>query len=270
MDASEHIVNNREKIDSLFNDRKDFTQWLKDHQMEICLTVVIHLFVFLILAVNQIRTLSSRGMFAEMEIVNQKDLEKEDMAKSKEKDEKLKKEIEQMMKDLPRQDIKLVNIAVNEAAEGSASGRGAGANISFFSSVNSASMKENERTKTEQKLEQAREERGVDDVPDELKNAAGSGEAYKGPSVISYFLEGRTKISLPVPAYKCRNGGDITVIIEVNRLGYVVNAHVDNAVSSTDDCLQSAAVQAAMLARFSAVETQGNQTGNIVYRFFSQ
>ena len=44
-------------------------------------------------------------------------------------------------------------------------------------------------------------------------------EAYQGPSVISYTLEGRKAMNLPVPAYKCMGGGDVSVSVIVNRKG---------------------------------------------------
>ena len=59
-------------------------------------------------------------------------------------------------------------------------------------------------------------------------------EAYQGPSVISYTLEGRKAMNLPVPAYKCMGGGDVSVSIIVNRKGYVTGVKIIEAVSSPD------------------------------------
>ena len=56
-------------------------------------------------------------------------------------------------------------------------------------------------------------------------------EAYQGPSVISYTLEGRKAMNLPVPAYKCMGGGDVSVSVIVNRKGYVIG--VTNACGTT-------------------------------------
>lgn len=94
---------------------------------------------------------------------------------------------------------------------------------------------------------------------------------YSGPSVLSWTLDGRKAGTLPVPAYKCYNGGDVTVLIKVNNSGVVVSAKVVEAVSSDDGCLRKAAVRAARTSRFSMSSTAPpNQIGEITYRFISQ
>ncbi len=96
-------------------------------------------------------------------------------------------------------------------------------------------------------------------------------ESYKGPSVISYSLEGRKAMSLPVPAYKCIGAGDVTVTIIVNRKGYVIAAKILESVSSSDHCLRDYALKAALKSRFTASKNSPErQGGDIVYRFVSQ
>ena len=94
---------------------------------------------------------------------------------------------------------------------------------------------------------------------------------YNGPSVISYSLDGRKAISLPVPAYKCQGGGDVSVRITVNKKGYVTAATVISNVSSSDECIIKSAVDAAKRSRFRASSTAPEkQIGEIVYRFIAQ
>ena len=94
---------------------------------------------------------------------------------------------------------------------------------------------------------------------------------YKGPSVVSYTLDGRKASTLKIPAYRCIGGGEVTVIITVDNSGRVVNAKVMDDVSSGDECLRNFAVRAARLSRFSASPTAPhNQVGEIVYRFVAQ
>lgn len=94
---------------------------------------------------------------------------------------------------------------------------------------------------------------------------------YKGPSVISYSLDGRKAMSLPVPAYKCQGGGDVSIRITVNRKGYVTAATVISNVSSSDECIIKMAVEAAKRSRFRASSTAPDkQVGEIVYRFIAQ
>lgn len=94
---------------------------------------------------------------------------------------------------------------------------------------------------------------------------------YKGPSVVSYTLDGRKASTLKIPAYRCIGGGEVTVIITVDNSGRVVNAKVMDDVSSGDECLRNFAVRAARLSKFSASPTAPhNQVGEIVYRFVAQ
>ena len=96
-------------------------------------------------------------------------------------------------------------------------------------------------------------------------------ETYKGPSVISYKLDGRKAVNLPIPVYKCLGGGDVTVMIGVDQRGYVVTAKVIPEFSSSDACLMEYAIRAAKQSRFSANNNAPvQQQGEIVYRFIAQ
>lgn len=96
-------------------------------------------------------------------------------------------------------------------------------------------------------------------------------EAYQGPSVISYTLDGRKAMNMPVPAYKCMGGGDVSVSIIVNRKGYVVGTKIIESVSSPDQCLRDYALKAAARSRFTASQNAPeHQAGEIVYRFVAQ
>lgn len=94
---------------------------------------------------------------------------------------------------------------------------------------------------------------------------------YSGPSVLSWSLDGRKASRLPIPAYRCYGAGEITVIITVNNRGDVINAKVDESVSSTDGCLCTFAIRAARMSKFSAsTEAPARQMGTITYAFIAQ
>ena len=96
-------------------------------------------------------------------------------------------------------------------------------------------------------------------------------KAYSGPSVVSYYLEGRKASKLSIPAYRCMGAGEVTVLITVDNSGTVVAAKGDESSSSKDGCLRSFAIRAARLSRFSASSSApANQQGNIVYQFIAQ
>lgn len=94
---------------------------------------------------------------------------------------------------------------------------------------------------------------------------------YSGPSVVSYYLDGRKASKLPIPAYRCMGAGQVTVLIKVAPNGSVVEAKVDESVSSADKCLKEFAIRAARLSKFSAkADAPARQQGNIVYEFVAQ
>ena len=96
-------------------------------------------------------------------------------------------------------------------------------------------------------------------------------EAYSGPSVLSWSLDGRKATHLPIPAYRCVGAGEVTVIIAVNNQGTVVDAKVDDGASSKDGCLRSFATRAARLSKFNASTTApARQMGTITYLFVAQ
>lgn len=117
------------------------------------------------------------------------------------------------------------------------------------------------------------EDLGDVDVPNTARKEvrAREGREYVGPSVVSYSLAGRRARSLPVPAYKCEQGGVVVVDIEVNGAGRVVRAEVDAVNSSSDECLCATALAAARGSVFNAVGAgAGRAKGSITYQFVAQ
>jgi TonB family protein len=267
MDTPEHSID-RKKFDTLFVEDKSIKRWLKDSRSGIYATVIFHLLIFLALAVNKMHTLVMQPQSIELAYLNN---EPEPEISPEEERQKIEEELNKMLRDMPDPDVRLPNLAMNVAAQGSESGRGHGSTVSasFFSSRNSASIRE-ERERRE-KAQEKKQNTGADDIgADEQLQDEDESQAYSGPSIVSYYLEGRTAVHLPVPSYKCFKGGDVTVLIEVNAQGYVVVAEVDKRHSNNDECLHRAAVDAAERARFSPLQKSGTQKGNIVYRFVSQ
>ncbi|MBO4742433.1 MAG: energy transducer TonB [Bacteroidales bacterium] len=150
--------------------------------------------------------------------------------------------------------------------------------------VDRAALKDDRNTDADQLYKDAerlaRELQGGFEVPDDgySANLPDKGttqqkeeKKYSGPSVVSYYLEGRKASKLSIPAYRCMGAGEVTVLITVDNSGTVIAAKVDESVSSTDGCLRSFAIRAARLSRFSASSTApARQTGNIVYQFIAQ
>ena len=109
----------------------------------------------------------------------------------------------------------------------------------------------------------------VEDVKKDVKQE--ETKPYSGPSVLSWSLDGRKASRLPIPAYRCYGAGEVTVIITVNNNGDVINAKVDDGVSSGDGCLRTYATRAARLSKFSvSAQAPARQMGTITYAFIAQ
>lgn len=116
--------------------------------------------------------------------------------------------------------------------------------------------------------EDAREET-VDINPG--KGKSDKKQEYKGPSVLSWTLEGRKASHLPIPAYRCMGAGVVYVAITVDQQGNVVNAKINDAQSADDECLRSFAIRAARMSKFSkSPDAPVRQAGEIVYSFIAQ
>ncbi len=97
-------------------------------------------------------------------------------------------------------------------------------------------------------------------------------EPYYGPTTITYDLPGRTHLRMPVPVYKCPDGGVVEVSISVNQQGRVIRADIDqDPVSFNERCIFQMAMEAAVGSRFdennNAPPVQG---GTITFYFQKQ
>ncbi len=108
-----------------------------------------------------------------------------------------------------------------------------------------------------------------DEGSDKLSEMANN---YTGATTISYYLPDRNGRYLPLPIYKCLQGGRVVVNIEVNQEGQVVRAEIDKEASgSQDPCLQESALDAAKRSLFTiSTSAPARQAGTISYIFQAQ
>ena len=95
--------------------------------------------------------------------------------------------------------------------------------------------------------------------------------SYTGPTRIFYNLANRHHISLPIPIYKCPYSGIVVINIIVSRSGEITSAKIDKALSTTDECLSEAAMEAIAKTRFNIDNSapQGQQ-GTVTFQFVAQ
>jgi outer membrane biosynthesis protein TonB len=234
-----------------------------EDKVGIYLTVIVHLTVMIILLITQIGfSLAKENTFV-LDFSRQDDLEEQKKQEDLKRD--IVKKVDKMIDESPDYGTPVRNVAVNRNA-----------------------LKDDRKTNAEQlykdaaRLEKELKAGVQDDEEEDMRNEAvdldnqkkqqaSPAKAYSGPSVISYFLDGRKASHLSIPAYRCLGGGEVTVIIGVDNAGNVIYAKVQDENSSNDGCLRNFAVRAARGSKFSASpKAPPKQMGNIIYKFIAQ
>ena len=238
----------------------------KERKIGFYSTVVFHLLVIIILLASTIHSIVAEETAFVLDFTGLEAMEQ------RVKEEEIKVRAQQEVEDMLSGKLPSASAYRNVAVDRSNSGR----NLRDDRHKNPSQVYDEARElqrKLDESRRQAMMEQGSDDVADpNKKESEKKAEAYKGPSVISYSLDGRKALSLPVPVYKCYGGGDMYVQIVVNRKGYVVEASIiEGSSTSSDGCLIRAALDAAKRSRFRASsKAPEKQIGEIVYRFIAQ
>lgn len=235
----------------------------KEDRVGFYTTLVFHLSVLIILLLVSIGHVATSETSFVLDFTKQEELEK--LQKEIELKEEVNKNLEDMLARQPRERIR--NVAVD-----------AGSKLRDDRFKNPSEVYDEAR-ELQRKLDASRrdalaqqaKEEAVDLSPQKGDTSSEPAQTYHGPSVISYELEGRKALSLPVPAYKGYGAGDVLVDIEVNPAGRVTAARVRADGSSADASLHSFAIDAAKRSRFSAsADAAKTQQGWILYRFIAQ
>ena len=231
-----------------------------DQRAGLYITVSIHLAVIIVLLATRIGYEVQRENSFVLDFTKQEEAER--LQERIRMQEKLEAQLERMLSS--QSGVPLRNVTVDRA------------NLKDDRGTNADELyKEAERLARELQDGQKRAEEtqesfaAVEEVKKEVKKE--EAKPYSGPSVLSWSLDGRKASHLPIPAYRCYGAGEVTVIITVNNQGDVINAKVDEGVSSNDACLRTFAVRAARLSKFSiSTEAPARQMGTITYAFIAQ
>lgn len=242
---------------------------LERHKVGILATILFHFIVialFLLLQLNAIKPKKNvTQVFIDFELPE--DLQKE----IKQKQEEVKKlSSQEFIKDMQKEYLGH-NIAVNEADNSKQSIDKMVSDIKNELNINDQRPENNpEDQKPLEKIQT--KEIAVIAKPGVTTNAKGERTFYKGATTITYYLEGRTDVYIPVPVYKCQGNGKVSLEIEVDPNGFVITATINKKESKiSDDCLIEAATTAALTTRFNAKSTAPlRQAGRISYIFIAQ
>ena len=226
------------------------------------ITIIFHLMVIIVLLAYQIDSSLKKEESFVLDFSKQEEIEKREKEKAFKED--ISKRLDDLLAAARTSSDQIRNIAVD-----------AGAVLKDDRNTDAEQLyKDAERLAKDLQNGNAVQEDARDETVElqtQNKSDNTSAKAHKGPSVLTYTLDGRKASLLKIPAYRCYGSGDVTVIITVNNAGTVIAAKVLDDVSSSDDCLRKYAIRAARLSRFSASSTApANQTGEILYRFIAQ
>lgn len=231
-----------------------------DQKAGLYITVSVHLAVIIVLLAARIGQELKRENSFVLDFTQQEEKEREEARQQFE--EATAEQLERLL--AAAQGVPIRNVTVDRSA------------LKDDKGINADELyKEAERLAQELKEGQNRQEDPEDFVstaqPENRPSEKKQTQAYSGPSVLSWSLDGRKASRLPIPAYRCYGAGEVTVIITVNNRGDVINAKVDNDVSTQDGCLRTFAVRAARLSKFSSsTSAPARQMGTITYAFIAQ
>jgi len=219
-------------------------------------TVLFHLIIIIIFLVIQLSNVKSKHQ-EQIEIEFD-----EEVYKTLEELIKEKQVIESDVPPLSQQEIR--NIAVNTADK-------LEQEISTDKYINDLKNELGITDPSEQKEMMDGDEPAMETEKKDVKPVEKKTEkAYRGPSILNYYLEKRTKRYMPVPAFKCRGAGVITIGIIVNQRGEVINASIESTTSS-EECISETALQAAKSSLFNAdPNADPKQKGTITYQYLAQ
>lgn len=229
------------------------------------ITVIVHLAVIIVLLLTGVHSVMQQEHsfvidFTREEALERKQLEAEKQAQEEAFDEAIARRIDQMLSGTSG--ISFRNTAVDRSTL--KDDRGTNANQLYADAARLARDLKGGFTPDEPDEDYAA-------VSNPRKDDTKKAQAYSGPSVVSWTLDGRKASHLPIPAYRCYGGGMVTVLIKVDNKGKVIDARVQEETSSPDKCLRDFAVRAARMSRFNIdTKAPARQAGDIIYQFIAQ
>ena len=236
---------------------------LYKHRHELMVTIIFHLLFFIILLSLELKKVV---IYEETSI----ELVSETIKKLEEKKE-IEKKIEEIRKKVSDSEVEkmLRSIAVNEDIKPSKNQE----NVQNYIDEYQKEISQNDYG------DRYKHKKDKDFTKDSLQNANDNklqkldslkSTFYSGKSSVSYSLKGRYAVYLPIPVFKCPEGGLVEVEIWVNEDGRVQKAKVKGENLSKDECINEVAYSAALRSRFNAKSGAKLEVGTITYRFVKQ
>ncbi|MFM7234754.1 MAG: TonB family protein [Flavobacteriales bacterium] len=95
-------------------------------------------------------------------------------------------------------------------------------------------------------------------------------KSYSGPVTASFNMKGRDPLENPIPTYRCKTNGVVVVAVSIDEMGNVLDAHIQEGSSSTNECLRAESEKYARKWRFDYSSSKRKQDGTITFTFNAQ
>lgn len=234
------------------------------------LAIIFHLVVILVLLCAGISNVSKNEQIFVLDFTKQEELERKIKELEKQiEQEKKKAEVNKSIDELiekKKQETNVRNVAVNTKL------RDDRHSDKEMKELNDKAGKLQQDLKDKSRQKQQSDPEEVQASTNQAQNTPKQDiPVYRGKSTVCYTLDSRQGVKLTVPAYQCIGGGEVTVIITVNRSGSVIEARIDDALSDRDESMRKAALNAAKTSRFDLSQSAPErQRGTITYIFIPQ
>ncbi len=243
-----------------FDSRKDdIGVWAYKHRAGLCITLILYLIL-------GIAFMSSKILLAERQTVQGIVIDMETLTELEAEKERLERQIQakQNTQDWGR----IQNLVSNENSEQSDNP----SSNTMPQSESAQRVSEQMRANREAYEKGLAEEQAIINSNNGSESSSDQGQNTKvaGRVTASFSLVDpvRTSRYIHIPAYRCEGGDEVTVEIEVNQGGEVIDAKI---LSGGDRCMQETAISAARRSLFNIDHNApSKQTGTITYIFIPQ
>ncbi len=242
------------------NRREDAGEWAYDHRVGLAVTLIVYLVI-------GIAFMSGKIVMGERQGTSTILVDLENLEALEQERDRLREEVEARLRDEDWRNIR--NTASNENALNE--------NLKDDRGTKTAQLNESaEAVQRRMRANRDAYEKGLAEVDAIGKETGDKSEQksesrkVKGMVTVSYSLTNplRHDRYLDKPAYKCEGGGEVVVVITVNRSGDVIGAYVK---SGGDECMRRTALASARRSTFDInPSAPAKQTGTITYIFIPQ
>lgn len=245
--------------------------FLDRHKAGILGTIIIHLVLATVILVMKINSIQTNEKALNLNVLNEEEVKQ--LLDPEENKEQQAEKTKELFSPSEKAMLGMKNMGTNEAEKSADDKINQMVNdIKGELNIKDPSPSDRQSQPQEKPDENALPDKSQKEEKVNVTKLTGVRTFYKGPTSVSYFLDGRYHVSLPIPVYKCETNGKVVYKIEVNQQGYIDKLEINRAESKiTDDCILETSEKYARSTRFNPSTTApAVQKGTLTYIFVAQ